>query len=309
MNTIIQHVLNVRDEEHLSNRQISKESGVGEAILSKLLNNKPYTGDTDAQLHKLETWLKTRNTQLEEFSDVLKEPDFLPLPTSQVIWKLMDMARTMRRWGMVYEGAGIGKTMTAEEYQRQHNNIWIVTASEFCKSARAILSELCDRVGVKAQGMTVARMNKALEDALTGSNGLIIIDEAQYLSDNVLNGLRILSERKCGVFLLGNDVVRTRMSAARSQVNLNPIWSRMIRPTCIKTASREDIQHYMQAWGITDPTLFNTAYDIVPKTTGQLRTLADMIMLASSSASRNHEPLTAKHLSAAHHYLKESIGV
>lgn len=308
MNTIIPQVLKVRDSEGLSNRQISKESGVGEAILSKLLNNKPYTGDTQTQLNKLETWLKTRNTQLEEFNNVLKEPDFLPLPTAQTIWKLMDMARTMRRWSMVYEGSGIGKTVTAEEYQRKHNNVWIVTASDFCKSARAILSELCDRVGVKTSGMTAARMNKALEDALKGSNGLIIIDEAQYLSDNVLNGLRILAEHKCGVFLLGNDVVRTRMSAVRSQVNMNPIWSRMIRPTCIKTASKGDIQNYMMAWGITDSEMHKTAWSIIPKTTGQIRTLADMIMLASSSASKNQEALTPKHLVAAHHYLMESIG-
>lgn len=306
--SIIEQVIQVRESEGLTNRQISKESDVNEGILSKLLNNKPYTGDIQAQYNKLATWLKTRNTQVEEFQNVLQEPDFLPLPTAQTIWKLMDMARTMRRWGMVYEGAGIGKTMTAEEYQRQHNNVWIVTASDFCKSARAILSELCDRVGVKSTGMTAARMNKALEDALSGSNGLIIIDEAQYLSDNVLNGLRILSERKCGVFLLGNDVVRTRMSAARSQVNMNPIWSRTIRPTCIKTASQGDIQNYMMAWGINDTQMHKAACDIVPKTTGQLRTLADMIMLASSSASKNKEALTPKHLVAAHHYLMESIG-
>ena len=221
----------------------------------------------------------------------------------------MDLARTMRRWSMVYEGSGIGKTVTAEEYQRKHNNVWIVTASNLCKSARAILSELCESMNIKTSNMTVYRMQKAIAQELDGSNGLIIIDEAQYLSDDVLNGLRILAERKCGVFLLGNDVVRTRMSAARSQVNMNPIWSRMIRPTCIKVASKEDIKSYMQAWGIQDQEFFKAAYAIVPKTTGQLRTLADMIMLASSSASRNHEPLTPKHLAAAHHYLKESIGV
>lgn len=310
MNNVIQQVVAIRDNEKLSNRRIAKESGIGEGILSKLLNNKPYTGDTKAQLQKLETWLKTRATKIEEFEKVaLKEPDFLPLPTSEIIWKLMDMARTMRRWSMVYEGSGIGKTVTAEEYQRQHNNVWIVTASNLCKSARAILSELCERMNIKTSNMTVYRMQKAIAQALDGSNGLIIIDEAQYLSDDVLNGLRILAERKCGVFLLGNDVVRTRMSAARSQVNMNPIWSRMIRPTCIKTASKNDIKHYMQAWGIKDEALFKVAYDIVPKTTGQLRTLGDMIMLASSSASRSQEALTPQHLAAAHHYLKESIGV
>lgn len=305
---VIQQVQQIKEKEGLTNRQIAKQSDVNEGIVSKLLNNKPYTGDIQAQLNKLATWLKTRNTQVEEFQDALKEPDYLPLPTSKVIWKLMDMVRKMRRWSMVYEGAGIGKTVTAFAYQRKHNNVWIVTASDFCKSARAILTELCERVGVKCSGMTAARMNKALSVALEGSNGLIIIDEAQYLSDNVFNGLRILAENKCGVFLLGNDVVRTRMSAARSQVNMNPIWSRMIRPTCIKTASKNDIQDYMIAWGITDTDMHQAAYSLVPKTTGQLRTLADMIMLASSSASKNQEALTPKHLVAAHHYLMESIG-
>ncbi|HDL9484145.1 TPA: hypothetical protein PX784_003810, partial [Vibrio cholerae] len=115
MNPIIQQVLTVKNSEKLSSRKIAKESDIDEGILSKLLNNKPYTGDTEAQLQKLETWLNTRGTQVEEFADAsLQEPEFLMLPTSETIWKLMDLARTMRRWSMVYEGSGIGKTVTAE---------------------------------------------------------------------------------------------------------------------------------------------------------------------------------------------------
>ncbi|KGT33509.1 hypothetical protein HC02_28900 [Vibrio parahaemolyticus] len=53
-----------------------------------------------------------------------------------------------------------------------------------------------------------------------GRNGLVIIDEAQYLSDDTLNGIRILIEGKAGGMLLGNDVVRTRMTATRSKVNM-----------------------------------------------------------------------------------------
>ncbi|MBF4280267.1 hypothetical protein EAY27_24600, partial [Vibrio anguillarum] len=163
MNHIIQQVLTVKSSEKLSNRKIAKESDIDEGILSKLFNNKPYTGDTEAQLQKLETWLNTRGTQVEEFADVsLQEPEFLMLPTSETIWKLMDLARTMRRWSMVYEGSGIGKTVTAEEYQRKHNNVWIVTASNLCKSARAILSELCESMNIKTSNMTVYRMQKAI---------------------------------------------------------------------------------------------------------------------------------------------------
>lgn len=56
--------------------------------------------------------------------------------------------------------------------------------------------------------MTRARMSEAIAQRISGTNGLLLIDEAQYLSERILNGIRVLTDDRIGVVLLGNDVVK-----------------------------------------------------------------------------------------------------
>lgn len=308
MSQVIEQVKQIKEREKLTNRAISKQAGFGEQILSALLKDK-YTGNSDEYIEKLRKWV---NAQAErgvktEFKNGLKEPEFVMLPTTKNLMGIMQVSQSLKRWGMAYEGSGVGKTEAAREYQREHPNVWIVTVSEFARTSMAVVDELAEQIGVDVQGMTLARKNARLMKALDGAHGLIVIDEAQYLSDNTLNGLRILAEGRAGVVLLGNDMVRSRMQATRSIINLRPIWSRTIRPMRIETSSADDITAYMNAWGIADSAMINYAKKMIPTTNGQLRTLGDAIKLGCSLADTNSEPLNETYLKRAMGYLTDTI--
>ncbi|WP_341495726.1 AAA family ATPase [Photobacterium damselae subsp. damselae] len=310
MNQVIEQVKHLRDVERLTQRAIAKESGVTESILSSLLKG-TYLGQSDVYEKKLALWVESKKESkaaLKEASnELLSEPEFLMLPTAKQIMGLMGVAQSLKSWSMVYEGAGVGKTMAAKEYQRTHNNVWIVTASAFCKTASFVLGELAEQLGIKSQGMTIARLSKAIAKELDGTNGLVVIDEAQYLSDDVLNGLRILIDGKAGGMLLGNDVVRTRMTTTRSKINMKAFWSRVISPANVKHSSAEDIAIFVRAWGINDESMIKYALKVTPKTEGQLRSLSAIIKLAASTAKSKGQDISAQHLAIAHDYLTESL--
>lgn len=308
MSQVIEQVKQIKERESFTNREIAKQSGFGEQILSALLRGK-YTGDSAAYVELLRKWV---NAQAErgvktEFKNGLKEPEFVMLPTTKNLMSIMQVSQSLKRWGMAYEGSGVGKTEAAREYQRENPNVWIVTVSEFARTSMSLLNELARQIGVDVQGMTLANKNSRLIQALDGAHGLIVIDEAQYLSDNTLNGLRILAEGRAGVVLLGNDMVHSRMQATRSVINLRPIWSRTIRPLRIETSSDADIEAYMHAWGITDARMIAYAKKAVPRTNGQLRTLGDAIKLGCSLADTASKPLDEMYLKKAIGYLTDTL--
>ncbi|SKA66381.1 AAA family ATPase [Enterovibrio nigricans] len=306
MNQIIEQVKQLQETSGLSNRQLAKQAGFGEAILSGLFKGS-YPGNSQKYLEMLQVWVSTQGEFKESIKQALSEPGFINLPTAKRIINLMSTAQTLSRWSMAYEGSGVGKTMAAKEYQRTHSNVWIITASAFCKTSRFVLGELGECLGIRTQGMTVARMSQAIAKELDGAKGLIVVDEAQYLSDDVLNGLRILSEGKAGVMLLGNDMVRTRMSATRSIVNMKPVWSRIIHPAKITEASKDDIEAYVKAWGITNGEMISYAKKVTPSTNGQLRTLGDVIKLSLSMAHSSGCEVSLAHMKQSFDYLTASI--
>ena len=299
-----------RDNPSLTNRDIGKQAGVSEQILSALLQSK-YTGDSEKYLSKLEKWLNSRDKQSEHIDQTSKsgltEPSFVALPTSQRIIQSMSLAQNLKRVALAYEGSGVGKTFAAREYQRQSPNVWVITVSAFSNSRMAVLDLLSEALGIDTRRMTIAGKSQKIVEFIDGANGLIVIDEAQYLADDTLNALRIIADGRAGLALLGNDMVRSRMQATRSEINMRPLWSRTLRPMRIEASSKQDIDAYMRAWGFTDKELIAQVQRIVPKTHGQLRTLGDAIKVGCTLAESKGEPLTFKHLDAAFGYLTESF--
>lgn len=306
MNQIIEQVKQLQEASGLSNRQLAKQAGFSDGILSGLLKG-TYPGNSQKYLDMLQVWISTQSEFKASLKQTLTEPNFIELPTAKRIMNLMSTAQTLSRWSMAYEGSGVGKTVAANEYQRTHSNVWIITASAFCKTSRFVLGELGECLGLRTQGMTVARMSQSIAKELDGAKGLIVIDEAQYLSDDVLNGLRILAEGKAGVMLLGNDMVRTRMSATRSKINMKPVWSRIIHPARIAEASSDDIEAYVTAWGIKDKDMIGYAKKVTPNTNGQLRTLGDVIKLSLSMAHSSGCEVSLIHMKQSFDYLTASI--
>ncbi|TOI03047.1 hypothetical protein CGI67_26210, partial [Vibrio parahaemolyticus] len=84
-----------------------------------------------------------------------------------------------------------------------------------------------------------------------------------------------------------------------SKVNMKAFWSRVISPAMIKHPVPDDIDMFVRAWGVTDAEILRYAQRITPQTEGQLRSLDNILKLASSRALSSGEPLNVEHVKRA----------
>lgn len=301
---IIEQVKELINKEHLTQAEISRQSGVSQQVLSPLLKG-AYTGSTEAYLERLSNWMNTYHSVKATKARSFVEPKWVSTYTANKITTIMQTAQALAVWTMAWEGAGVGKTTAAKHYQDNNSNVWIITASPYLKGKKAFLSTLARELNITVGTMTIDRLAYEIQQKIEDSNGLIVVDEAQYVTDDVLNGLRILTENRVGVTLLGNDIVRSRMSAPKSRSNMNPVWSRIMISKRIRNSTQKDIETYLKAWGIKDSELIKWAFKVIPTTTGQLRTLRNLIKLASAYAVQENSQIKLIHIEKAYEAIKE----
>ncbi|WP_108945599.1 AAA family ATPase [Shewanella halifaxensis] len=303
MISIIEQVMLIIKNDGLTQAEVSRQSGVSQSILSPLIKG-TYKGNSEANMQQLQNWLNTyaNNKAAKVELPTLNKPSFVKLPLASRFLGLMSMAQSEKFFTMVYEGSGVGKTMTAAHYASTNSNVWIITASDNIKSKKAFFSALARAMNIDTTGLTIDRIDYAIGQKITGSHGLIIIDEAQYVTDANLNALRILADNKVGVTLLGNDVVRTRMSAVRHRADMNPFWSRVMMPLKVTSTPKADIKAYLYAWGVNPEInpqyqkVIDWACTNIPNTRGQLRTLSLIMSMAVRMAQGRNECLGVEHL-------------
>ncbi|HIF9333043.1 TPA: AAA family ATPase [Photobacterium damselae] len=303
-NKVLDQVKALIAQDKLTQAEVSRQSGVSQQVLSPLLKGS-YSGNSELYIEALSNWINTYESGKKAMQQSFVEPLWVPTYTAKKLLNIMTISQALSAWTMAYEGAGVGKTMAARHYQKNNSNVWIVTASPNLKARRAFLAAIAREMNINANSMTIDRLDYEIMQKIEGSNGLLIIDEAQYVTDDALNGLRILTENRVGVTLLGNDIVRTRMSAPRSRANMNPVWSRIFKAHRIRNSTQKDIEMYLKEWGITDSEVIQWAYKVIPTTTGQLRTLRNLIKLASGYAVSDNSAITMTHMDKAFRYIEE----
>ncbi|UJZ95017.1 AAA family ATPase [Photobacterium damselae subsp. damselae] len=303
-NKVLDQVKALIAQDKLTQAEVSRQSSVSQQVLSPLLKG-AYSGNSELYIEALSNWINTYESGKKALQQSFVEPSWVPTYTAKKLLNIMTISQALSVWTMAYEGAGVGKTVAARHYQQNNSNVWIITASPNLKARRAFLSAIARKMNITTNNMSIDRLDYEIMQKIEGSNGLLIIDEAQYVTDDALNGLRILTENRVGVTLLGNDIVRTRMSAPRSRVNMNPVWSRILKSHRIRNSTQKDIELYLKDWGITDSEVIQWAYKVIPTTTGQLRTLRNLIKLASGYAVSDNSAITMTHMDKAFGFIKE----
>ncbi|WP_455478884.1 AAA family ATPase [Bartonella sp. B10] len=91
---------------------------------------------------------------------------------------------------MITLDAGSGKTETCRHYRATRPHVYLVTASPHTRSVHGILNDMAAELNVVEYNPT--RLTRAIGKKLerVGSGTLLIIDEAQNLTDESINQLR-----------------------------------------------------------------------------------------------------------------------
>ncbi len=110
-------------------------------------------------------------------------------------------------------GAGLGKTFTASQYAREHEDTYFVSGLEQY-NRKSFMTMIMSAAGLSATGTMPELMKQFADHMSNKEEPLLIIDDAHKLKDRVLHLLILLANSltgNAGIVIMGNDQLRTRI--------------------------------------------------------------------------------------------------
>lgn len=292
------------DSEKATFSQIARESGVSAGTLSAFVNDK-YNGDNKRVAQTLERWLDNYHRAVE----LPEPPRFVETQTVKQIWTSMRFASLTESIAVICGNPGVGKTEAAREFRRTNNNVWMITITPSCASVLECLTELAYELGMNDAPRRKGPLSRALRRRLEGTQGLVIIDEADHLGAEVLEELRLLQEStRTGLVLMGNHRVYSNMTGGNRTVEFARLFSRIAKRKAINKAKKSDVKAIADAWHITGEKEQELLQQIAQKP-GALRILNHSLRLATMTAHGHGERVNEKYLRDAFRELDLDVDI
>ena len=178
--------------------------GVSSATINKMLNGTDWESISEEMWRSVaqQTRTKSEGWQLADTS------------VHREMTMLLSRAQEDALVAGVIGAAGSGKTETCREYADEHRNVYHITCGEHW-NRRTFVSKVLKAMGANVAGYTINDMMEEVVDALSrADNPLLILDEADKLSDQVLYFFITLYnqlEGRCGIVLCGTQYLKARI--------------------------------------------------------------------------------------------------
>jgi len=293
----------VRKEMHragMSQARLAKESGIHQSRLNLWLGGK-YSGNGQNVAQELARWFRAVTERREQAAAgrLIETPEWLPTPTANAIMNALRYAQNAGDIALIYGGAGVGKTFTARRYQEDRPCVWIATMTPAMNSISACLTRIALAVGTPEIPRGAARAENAIIAAVEGRNGLLIVDEAQFLPPAGLDAVRSLHDASgMGLCFMGNETVYTQITGGSRKAHFAQIFSRVGIKTRLTNPTIGDVETIVQAWNITDAKGKSLCAEIA-RQAGALRGLTKVLRLASMMLSEGEKALEFLHIQTA----------
>lgn len=297
--TLARVVLRIIADEALTQTAVARESGVSSTAFSQWLNGR-YRGRVDEVEAKVTRWLRARQERATAATLVTERPTFIATPTAEKILAALAYAQMTSDMAEVYGAPGVGKTSAAEHYRLQHPNVWVATMAPDCYKVLAALEEIAEALGVRViESQGARRLARIIRDRLSGTKGLLIIDEAQHLGVQALEEIRSLHDATgVAVALMGSVTLHSRLTGGTRAAGLAQLFSRLGVRRFLRQPTTADITAMLDAWRVTNAEE-RTFLAEIARTPGALRGLTKCLQLASANASGEDTRRGLRHLQDA----------
>ncbi|BCV65083.1 transposase [Shewanella carassii] len=279
---VLMRVSSLIESKRVTSSQIAQEISVSPSTLSQILNDQ-YKANPAKIIEKLGNWLRMRD---QRDANPSVDPGFVMTQTAKQIMDDLSYAQITESIVVLYGASGVGKSKTLDEYQRTNNNVWKVTASPSRSTLTECLYEIAMELGMDQAPRTKGPLSRVIRQRLKGSEGLVIVDEADHLDYPTLEELRILQEETgIGMALVGNNKVYTQLTGGRRNEDFARLFSRIAKKRGIHKTKQADVKSVAAAWNIAGETEVNLMIQISERP-GGLRLLSKTLKLAAMFAKR-----------------------
>ncbi len=231
------------------NKAANSLKGVSAATISQMLNGK-WELITDEMWRNVASQIGYKETKWE----AVETGDYL-----RMMALLKDVQENSLVMGITGD-AGTGKTFACKQYTAEHKQTYLLCCNEYW-NRKMFLTELLTGMGRDYTGFTVGEMmTEAVRTLKTQEHPLLILDEADKLSDQVLYFFITLYnqlEDECGIVLIATNHLekRIRRGIKLNKKGYNEIWSRLGRKcVSLKGVTSADIVSICEANGVTNRT-------------------------------------------------------
>ena len=282
---VLARVKALLEQSTVTQAQIAKEIGVSGSTVNQLLNGN-YKADPTAMVQKLANWLIARDQR----ADAPRDPGFVMTETAKQIMADMGYALTTQSIVIIHGISGVGKTTALREFQRNNNNVWVITTSPSRATMTECLYELAMELGMENAPRLRGPLARALRRRLRNTKGLIVVDEADHVDRPTLEELRILAEEvEVGLVLVGNSRVYTQLTGGPRSEDFARLFSRIAMKRALTKAKKADVLAFASAWNITGAAELDLLLRISERP-GALRLVSKNLKLAVMYSGG--EPLT-----------------
>ncbi|MGS3182324.1 AAA family ATPase [Aeromonas taiwanensis] len=282
---VVARVKALLEQSTVTQAQIAKEIGVSGSTVNQLLNGN-YKADPTVMVQKLANWLTARDQR----ADAPRDPGFVMTETAKQIMADMGYALTTQSIVIIHGISGVGKTTALREFQRNNNNVWVITTSPSRATMTECLYELAMELGMDNAPRLRGPLARALRRRLRNTKGLIVVDEADHVDRPTLEELRILAEEvEVGLVLVGNSRVYTQLTGGPRSEDFARLFSRIAMKRALTKAKKADVLAFASAWNITGAAELDLLLRISERP-GALRLVSKNLKLAVMYSGG--EPLT-----------------
>ncbi|MDH7971754.1 AAA family ATPase [Sphingomonas sp. AR_OL41] len=290
---------NYRATKGLSWTQLSRISNIPSSTLSLLLSGK-YTGNVDAVAKRVFGFRQKAQSQEERALGALTLPDYVETRSSRLLTNLLGIAHTGRLI-LAAMGPGTSKTMTARHYKGcMGDTVWMVTMRDTTGSTGAMIRAVMRAMALQARG-PLSSVADQIIDRVAGTQGLLIVDEANHLERGAIEELRGWHDvTGIGIALLGNEELALRIKGGANRHAYARLESRMAACHIQDVPTDEDVSIFLDACDIDEPAIRKVLIDVgTSPQHGGLREVHQILQGANMLAIADEQLLGLAHVQQA----------
>lgn len=281
-------------EKGLTQAAVSRSIGVSPGSYSLWLTQK-YEGNISNISEAVKNYLEREKERTEVITINAK---FVMTYTARKIFEIARMCHLDREMGVVYGQAGLGKTCAIKEYARKNSGVLVIETDPGW-TARILIQRIDNALGLQTSGNLDKIMSEIVR-ALVNTDKLIIVDEAENLSSEILNLLRRVQDHAhIGILLVGMPKLVSNLRGRRGE--LTQLYSRAGASCAVTPLRPEDTEKIVREslngkGGEVSQATLDAFHE---KSYGNARILSKLLLRAPRIAAINNVPITPEVVEAA----------
>lgn len=290
--TIQKEIAEVLDSG-LSQNKLAEQIGVSAATIINIRRSN-WTDISEAMIMKLKAHFKIDDWQIYSTANF------------RIIHELCEDAANNSKLIALAGYSGAGKTTALRMFTKKKSEAYYVLGTAIMTQKSFLTA--CQRAMGISEGVTIQEKTEQIIRRLnTGTNSLLIIDDAGKLSDNIMRLIQIIydeTEFNAGIVLSGTEYLETYIAknAQRDKRGFRELqrrisyWQGMYRP------SRKEIMTFCTEHGITDANA--VSYLCESADFGTLRNMITNAKIASTKQGRKVDRSLLNDLKVGSHHYK-----